>query len=404
MKKQHRILFLITSIFVVVLSCNYKNNSLDFQEPNKKQKGFLTLNSRACYFADADSIEKQTHIKIDTPSCREIEQIASIMEYAGLPQNFTIYRGNIDNALATVVNNQRLIIYNKDLFAAMDAMSSSYWTSLFIIAHEIGHHLANNISETNNLLNAELEADRFAGFILYKMGADSNQVIDAVSSNLISTLKNSKTHPSKQNRIEAVKNSWLESYNLHYLSAIPPAINDHFSQALNKTFDNDITRNNLNGFPAAYNPRGYNDFQLINNSWGLSLMDSAQASAYSHSRSSRSNIDSLIYGFFPGISRNYQGIIMDVKRKRAKEAFSKFVFLEISILITKTDPNYNYAGLLTNQRYKFLVCFLPTLPPQDDLSYYNFFAGGRQMEFDIMDLKHATETFGLLNISRAYSL
>jgi hypothetical protein len=401
MKKHFYILFLLVITIGNFFSCKNKSANT-FQAPTDKEQGYLSLSSRACYFADADSIEKLTHIKIDTPSCREIEQIQSIMEYAGLPQNFKIYRGNIDNALATVVNNQRLIIYNKDLFSILDEVSSSYWTSLFIIAHEIGHHLANNISDTSNLLQSELDADKFASFILYKMGADSTQVTEAIASNLISANKDSKTHPAKNKRLQTVKQSWMEAFELRYLSAIPPKINDEFSKAANIPFVYNLVENHMNGFPPYYHPRGYNDYQLINNAFVLSLIDSTQAHNYSLFRTS----DSSIYeNFSTSVSRNYQGIIVDVKKRTAKPDYPEIVCLEIGILITKTDDKYNYARLLTNHRYAFLVCFEPgRYITQDIVTYYDFFAGGRHLEFDIFDVNKSAETFGLLNISRAYSL
>lgn len=393
------ILYIYCVLTGLLFSCtNISDNN--FKEPSGNQKGSLTLVNRACYFADADSIENKTQIKIDTPSCREIEQIQSIMEYAGLPQNFKIYRGNIDNALATVVDNQRLIIYNKDLFTTLDELSSSYWASLFIIAHEIGHHLANNISDDNNILQSELDADKFAGFILFRMGADSNQVTDAVASNLISVSSDSKTHPAKMKRIEVVKKSWKESYDLRFLSAIPPAINDAYAEAANKPYVYDVVQNHLNGYPPFYHPRGYNDNQLINNDFGFSLIDSNYFRNYSWYRSS----DSSIYEFLPNVSRNYQGIIIDVKSKPARAEFEELVFLEISILITHTDESYNYAGLLVNQRYPFLVCFKPGQFTQSIIDYMGFFAGGRRLEFDLIDLNKKDLTYGLLNISRAYSL
>lgn len=398
MKKSNLILFLITITIVIIYSCKNKGNH--FQEPVENKIGFLKLSSRACYFADTDSIEKKTQIKIDTPSCREIEQIQSIMEYAGLPQNFKIYRGNIDNALATTVDNKRLIIYNKDLFTTLDEMSSSYWTSLFIIAHEIGHHLANNITEDNNILQSELDADNFAAFVLYKMGADSNQVTEAVSSGLISTTHDSKTHPSKEKRIETVKKSWKESFDLRFLSAIPPVIHDAYSEAANKPYIYDEVQNHLNGYPPFYHPRGYNDYKLINNDFGYSLIDSNIYKNYSLNRES----DSSIYQYIPDVSRNYQGIIIDVKRKPSVTEFEEIVFLEISILITRIDEFYNYEGLLVNQHYSFLVCFKPGMFTESYIDYMDFFAGGRRLEFDVLDLNKKEKTYGLLNISRAYSL
>lgn len=219
---------------VVVISCNSKNegsknadspqndSSQIFVAPSSTEKGLLKLNAKACYFDDINEIKKKIDIALENPDGRELEVIKSIMKYAGLPQNFRLYRGDISNALATMVNNQRFIIYNRDLFAVIDKMSESYWASVFILAHEIGHHLAYNISDTVNNINAELDADMFAASILFKMGADSSQAVAAVKSRFISNEADTKTHPSKSKRIAAIKKSWLEASEMRFTSAVPP--------------------------------------------------------------------------------------------------------------------------------------------------------------------------------------
>ena len=152
MKTKTSGLLSIFFIICIIQSCTNNNASKKISDSN----GYINLNSGACYFDDIDSIEKKTRIKIDTPSKREVQEIKDIMAYAGLPQNFTVYRGDISNAMATTIGNQRLIVYNKDLFTRMDGSDSSYWSSLFILAHEIGHHLAYNMSASNSAF-AKLE-------------------------------------------------------------------------------------------------------------------------------------------------------------------------------------------------------------------------------------------------------
>ena len=115
-------------------------------------------------------------------------------------------------------------------------------------------------------------------------------------------------------------------------------------------------------------------------------------------------INSSIYKIFPSISRKYQGIIVDVKKWSSNKDLKDCVILEIGILITRVDETYNYAGLLPNQRYQFLVSFSPGGFTQDELSYYSFFAGGRRMEFDIIDLYNGKENGELFTVSKAYSL
>ena len=87
------------------------------------------------------------------------------------------------------------------------------WGNLFILAHEVGHHInghsldlvlyAVEVVEPKTLANQrqqELEADEFAGFILGKLGATLGQTSAAM--NLIASNKDDtySTHPSKSNR------------------------------------------------------------------------------------------------------------------------------------------------------------------------------------------------------------
>ncbi len=371
-------IIIISSIFAI-LSCNNKNS---LKESSEIEIGPLILTSRACYFADADSIEKHTQIKIDTASCREIEQITSIMEYVGLPQNFKIYRGDIDNALATVVNNQRVIIYNKDLFSTMDEMNSSYWTSLFIIAHEIGHHLANNISDTSNALSAELDADKFAGFLLNRMGADSNQVVAAVASNLISTSIDSKTHPAKEKRIETVKKSWMESYNLRYFSATPPPIVSSGGLVeqwliFNKFFLYKWGLKRLDIY--SDNDIASDDFQH-----GLDyyhIFDDSQS--YDDPKSYLSHL--------PSDKIRLKGIITDVLKMPDDPELPGVSSISVMVNLTQLDT-FVYDGMKLNHRSNFFIYFEPLTKKDDVRDFYKFFVGGRRIDFTAFQLGNTSDS------------
>ena len=92
------------------------------------------------------------------------------------------------------------------------------WSSLTILAHEVGHHInghaldltmyAGGVIEAKSLAakrKQELEADEFAAFIMAKLGAPLNRVESAIA--LISSDKDDtySTHPSKSKRLNAVR-------------------------------------------------------------------------------------------------------------------------------------------------------------------------------------------------------
>src|SRR5687768_13536493 len=67
--------------------------------------------------------------------------IADIMQIIGLKPNFEVRPANVKNAAATVRNGKRLIQYNPDFINQMNEKGLNTWTYIFIIAHEVGHHL-----------------------------------------------------------------------------------------------------------------------------------------------------------------------------------------------------------------------------------------------------------------------
>jgi hypothetical protein len=160
------------------------------------------------------------------PDIREEKIIENIISYSGLPLNFEIFSGDIENAMAFFVNNKRYIIYDKNLLMNVDAMTDNYWSSISILAHEIGHHLSGH-TLNNEIDNheAELQADKFSGFVLYKMGATQEQATNAMS--LLGGDVDTESHPNKRKRIQAILEGWNEASRQRYQGAIPPPPNDN---------------------------------------------------------------------------------------------------------------------------------------------------------------------------------
>jgi tetratricopeptide (TPR) repeat protein len=122
---------------------------------------------------------------------------------------------NIDNAVAVSYKGVRYILYDKEFMNSVS--SGNNWSNLFILAHEVGHHInghsldlvlyATEAVEAGTLESRreqELEADEFAGFILGKLGASLQQTNLAV--NLLATNSNDtySSHPSKSKRLSSI--------------------------------------------------------------------------------------------------------------------------------------------------------------------------------------------------------
>ena len=143
-----------------------------------------------------------------------------ILEVVGLSKNFVLAPcSDINNAVAVSFKGVRYILYDPN-FMSMLSSDTSNWTNLFILAHELGHHVnghsldlvlyAGEIVDAPKLRKKreqELEADEFASFVLAKLGASLNQTTSSVSkmSNEDDTYS---THPKRDKRIVAIKRGW----------------------------------------------------------------------------------------------------------------------------------------------------------------------------------------------------
>lgn len=114
-------------------------------------------------------------------------------------------------------DGQRYIFYNSTFMRELTARTSQYWSLVFVIAHEVGHHIAGHLDFAGENHRVELEADRYAGFILGRMGATHDEAIKAVGA--IGTGAASTTHPPREQRVQIVSLGWNDGIG----PARPPA-------------------------------------------------------------------------------------------------------------------------------------------------------------------------------------
>lgn len=160
----------------------------------------------------AHSSSFSTNNSLDTTySANEVVNVVqTIMKTYVLPQNIIIKSSDgVENALASTIDNQRYILYNSSFLANFKKEDKAKWAVYFVMAHEIGHHLCgHNLSDSIKSKKHELEADKFAGGFLYKMGASLDEAEYAVKNN--APVKATQTHPSKSQRIEAITQGWQQ--------------------------------------------------------------------------------------------------------------------------------------------------------------------------------------------------
>jgi hypothetical protein len=146
-----------------------------------------------------------------------------ILSVVGLSKNFVLSPcSGINNAVAVSYKGVRYILYDPE-FMSMLSSNTSNWTNLFILAHEVGHHVnghsldlvlyAGDIVDAPELekkRQQELEADEFAGFVLAKLGASLSQTTSSVSE-LPNEDDTYSTHPKRDKRITAIKLGYNEA-------------------------------------------------------------------------------------------------------------------------------------------------------------------------------------------------
>ena len=104
----------------------------------------------------------------------------------------------VPNAAAIIVMGQdgipkRVIAYNRQFMQDVARTTGdSDWSGTSILAHEIGHHLSGHtLLPGGSKPPIELEADKFSGFVLFKMGAtlpEAEKAITSAEHSLISIL------------------------------------------------------------------------------------------------------------------------------------------------------------------------------------------------------------------------
>ena len=145
--------------------------------------------------------------------CRDM--IEQVMAFTGLPQNFDVTEANVPNAAAAILLDQqklphRVIAFNPQFIELVRRETGGNpWSAVSIMAHEAGHHLAGHtIQPGGSQPPIELEADKFSGFVLYKMGASRDDALKAINTLVPEAVPGDSTHPGRRQRATAVGDGW----------------------------------------------------------------------------------------------------------------------------------------------------------------------------------------------------
>ena len=144
-------------------------------------------------------------IEAKIPDARQL--LLEIMNVTGLQPNFELKEAAVRNIQASISHRKRYILYNPSFVNKLTTLTNDKWAVLALLAHEVGHHLnGHTIRKTGSRPALELEADEFAGFILYKLGASLEQSQEVIK--YIADKETSATHPGRDARLLAIQHGW----------------------------------------------------------------------------------------------------------------------------------------------------------------------------------------------------
>lgn len=144
--------------------------------------------------------------------------VDQIMAQMQLKRVFKIRKcSSIQNAIATIQkdDNDNLspyILYDPRWLKSMADKSKTDWASIGVLAHEVGHFLLYHaLNNRGSNPRWEIDADRFAGKTLAMMGGTLAEAQSMFENYTLE--EDSRTHPAKDKRLEAVKAGWMSVNN-----------------------------------------------------------------------------------------------------------------------------------------------------------------------------------------------
>jgi len=254
------LLFFLFILLLVVNNLYAQNDYIFFCSFGKNDKPSDICNLAANSFSD---------------NPQAVDVVRKILRVLVLPQSFVILPcSKIEFACAFTPKGEaliRYILYNNEFMNDIVKNTSS-WSNYFILAHEIGHHLCGHtLSSTTSLekrREREIEADQFAGSIMYKLGATLKQSQQAVSKVASDGSDEFSSHPNLNKRLSAVKIGYdlAKNSNIPTYSTTSPSVEEIYNDGL-ISYENKEYTDALNNFDKVINLRS--DYSIAYNFRGV---------------------------------------------------------------------------------------------------------------------------------------
>ena len=191
-------LFISFFLFLIVCACSDISNESNGEGPLN-----ISVNEN-----DSVGFDFSSDMSYDIAAYKTV---VHIIRETGLAQNFIILPENVNNVKAYIENNERIIAYNPEFMKKLQGDTN--WPGISVLAHQIGHHLSNH--ELKNgvpNIQEEIEADKYAGFILYKLGASLDEALRALQ--IVIGEDNSGISISNNSRLASLTKGWKNAKTL----------------------------------------------------------------------------------------------------------------------------------------------------------------------------------------------
>lgn len=152
-----------------------------------------------------ESFQNNTLIKNDIAAYKTV---VNVIRETGLAQNFVILPGNVEKVTAYVNDNERILEYNPEFMQKIEGDTN--WHGISVLARQIGHHLSKHeLINGEATVEEELEADKYAGYVLQKMGASLEEAISALEKAATeNSSSNSLLKSSLNARLASLSSGW----------------------------------------------------------------------------------------------------------------------------------------------------------------------------------------------------
>ncbi|AGT09392.1 TPM domain-containing protein [Paracoccus aminophilus] len=177
--------------------------------PHRPQPAALPL------LSDEDEPLSLSAEALQKPLGKEVQPVFDqLMKKAGLPQDFVVAEAPVRDVRAVIValpngGAQRVLAVNPAFLSGLPgAIERGDWSSLLLLSQGIGHHLSGHslLSESSRGPQT-LAADKFAGAMLGRLGADFKTVSETAAA--LWPEQQTGAVPGRAERLAALASGWL---------------------------------------------------------------------------------------------------------------------------------------------------------------------------------------------------